>query len=69
MIEEFSNPGPSATVVQREPALVDAVTFDKTDQHQGRPRRRQDAIKRDQHNRADDKADEAIQRDTADPTQ
>jgi hypothetical protein len=56
-------------VIQRAPAFVETVPFDKTDQHQGRSRRRQDAIKGDQHHRADDKADEAIQRDAADPPQ
>ena len=56
-------------IIEPPPALVDAVTFDATDQHQGRPRRRQRAIKRDQHDRADEKADDAVERDPADPPQ
>ena len=56
-------------VIEPPPALVDAVTLDATDQHQRCPRRRQRAIKRDKHNRADHKADGAVERDTADPPQ
>src|SRR5215470_9568237 len=56
-------------VIEPPPALVDAVTFDATDEHQGCPRRRQRAIKRDQNDRADEKADDAIQRDMTDSPQ
>ena len=56
-------------LIQRSPALVDAVPLDKAEQHQGRPRRRHDAVKRNQHDRADHKADDAVERDTADPPQ
>jgi len=56
-------------LIQRAPALVDAVPFDKAEQHQGRPRRREDAIKRNQHDRADHKANNAVEPDTADPPQ
>jgi len=43
--------------------------LDKAEQHQGRPWRRHDAVKRNQHDRADHKADDAVERDTADPPQ
>src|SRR6516164_8190792 len=56
-------------VIEPPPALVDAVTLDATDQHQGRPGRRVRAIKSDQHDRADEKADDAVPRDTTDPPQ
>jgi hypothetical protein len=56
-------------VTEPPPALVDTVTLDATDEHQGRPRRRQCATNRDQNDRADDKADDAVERDTADPPQ
>src|SRR6516162_9276098 len=49
-------------VIEPPPALVDAVTLDATDQHQGRPQRRQRAIKHDQHDRADEKADDTTAR-------
>jgi len=47
-------------LIEPPPALVDAVTFDATDQHQGRHGRRKRAIERDQYNRADEKADDAV---------
>ena len=56
-------------VIEPPPALVDAVTFDATDQHQGCSRWRQRAIDRDQRDRGDDKGDDAVQRDTAEPPQ
>src|SRR5690348_7474755 len=56
-------------VVEPPPALVDAVAVDTVDQDQERRGRRQESIKRDQHDRANQEADNAVERDAAAPAQ